>query len=415
MIVTKKLANGIRMVLEPMPQVQSIAMGIWCGTGAVDENEKNAGVSHFVEHMMFKGTEKRNARQIAADIDRIGGQMNAFTGKEATCYYVKCVSDNYKKAADVLVDMVENSLFEKKEMDRERQVICEEIKMTKDSPDDLCHDTFITQIYRGNSMGNSILGTPTSLKRVTHNVMKQYVEDHYVRDNIVVSVAGKFDVDDVCDYFSQQFGTLKQSKGERVLKKKDYEPSCRVITRDIQQSHVCMGTKAISLVDDRFYGFQILNNILGGSMSSRLFQNIREQKGLAYSVYSMTGASSRDGYFEIYAGVSHDKIRAAIEGIREELEKLAAEPVTQDELDSSREQMLSGYVFSQESTSTRMVVNGKNYLLLDRVFTPEEVMEGYHGVTIDQIDEIKGLITDFSQYTAAVVSGKRCDLRSMMR
>ncbi len=415
MIVTKKLANGIRMVLEPMPQVQSIAMGIWCGTGAVDENEKNAGVSHFVEHMMFKGTEKRNARQIAADIDRIGGQMNAFTGKEATCYYVKCVSDNYKKAADVLVDMVENSLFEKKEMDRERQVICEEIKMTKDSPDDLCHDTFITQIYRGNSMGNSILGTPTSLKRVTHNVMKQYVEDHYVRDNIVVSVAGKFDVDDVCDYFSQQFGTLKQSKGERVLKKKDYEPSCRVITRDIQQSHVCMGTKAISLVDDRFYGFQILNNILGGSMSSRLFQNIREQKGLAYSVYSMTGASSRDGYFEIYAGVSHDKIRAAIEGIREELEKLAAEPVTQDELDSSREQMLSGYVFSQESTSTRMVVNGKNYLLLDRVFTPEEVMEGYHGVTIDQIDEIKGLITDFSQYTAAVVSGKRCDLRSMMK
>ena len=415
MIVTRKLANGIRMVLEPMPQVQSIAMGIWCGTGAVDENEKNAGVSHFVEHMMFKGTEKRNARQIAADIDRIGGQMNAFTGKEATCYYVKCVSDNYKKAADVLVDMVENSLFEKKEMDRERQVICEEIKMTKDSPDDLCHDTFITQIYRGNSMGNSILGTPTSLKRVTHNVMKQYVEDHYVRDNIVVSVAGKFDVDDVCDYFSQQFGTLKQSKGERVLKKKDYEPSCRVITRDIQQSHVCMGTKAISLVDDRFYGFQILNNILGGSMSSRLFQNIREQKGLAYSVYSMTGASSRDGYFEIYAGVSHDKIRAAIEGIREELEKLAAEPVTQDELDSSREQMLSGYVFSQESTSTRMVVNGKNYLLLDRVFTPEEVMEGYHGVTIDQIDEIKGLITDFSQYTAAVVSGKRCDLRSMMK
>ena len=415
MIVTKKLANGIRMVMEPMPQVQSIAMGIWCGTGAVDENEKNAGVSHFVEHMMFKGTEKRNARQIAADIDRIGGQMNAFTGKEATCYYVKCVSDNYKKAADVLVDMVENSLFEKKEMDRERQVICEEIKMTKDSPDDLCHDTFITQIYRGNSMGNSILGTPSSLKRVTHNVMKQYVEDHYVRDNIVVSVAGKFDVDDVCDYFSQQFGTLKQSKGERVLKKKDYEPSCRVITRDIQQSHVCMGTKAISLVDDRFYGFQILNNILGGSMSSRLFQNIREQKGLAYSVYSMTGASSRDGYFEIYAGVSHDKIRAAIEGIREELEKLAAEPVTQDELDSSREQMLSGYVFSQESTSTRMVVNGKNYLLLDRVFTPEEVMEGYHGVTIDQIDEIKGLITDFSQYTAAVVSGKRCDLRSMMK
>ena len=415
MILTRKLANGIRMVLEPMPQVQSIAMGIWCGTGAVDENEKNAGVSHFVEHMMFKGTEKRNARQIAADIDRIGGQMNAFTGKEATCYYVKCVSDNYKKAADVLVDMVENSLFEKKEMDRERQVICEEIKMTKDSPDDLCHDTFITQIYRGNSMGNSILGTPTSLKRVTHNVMKQYVEDHYVRDNIVVSVAGKFDVDDVCDYFSQQFGTLKQSKGERVLKKKDYEPSCRVITRDIQQSHVCMGTKAISLVDDRFYGFQILNNILGGSMSSRLFQNIREQKGLAYSVYSMTGASSRDGYFEIYAGVSHDKIRAAIEGIREELEKLAAEPVTQDELDSSREQMLSGYVFSQESTSTRMVVNGKNYLLLDRVFTPEEVMEGYHGVTIDQIDEIKELITDFSQYTAAVVSGKRCDLRSMMK
>lgn len=364
--------------------------------------------------MMFKGTESRSAREIAADIDRIGGQINAFTGKEATCYYVKSVYSNYKKAADVLVDMLENSLFEKKEMDRERQVICEEIKMTKDSPDDLAHDTFIASIFRGEPIGNSIIGTPTTLKGITHNVISKYVEDQYVRESMVISVAGRFDADDVCAYFENRLMKLKKSKPAMPVKPAGYEPSFSSIKKDIQQSHICLGCKAITLQDDRSFAFQIMNNLMGGSMSSRLFQNIREEKGLAYSVFSSMGTFSSDGYFEIYAGVSHDKIRAAVEAIREELDILAAAPVTKDELESSREQLKSGYVFSQESTSTRMILNGKNYILIDKVFRPEEVIEAYEKVTIEDIEEVKQLVCDMDRYSAVAVTGKKVDMRAIM-
>lgn len=414
MITTKTLNNGIRIVMEPMPTMESVSVGIWAHTGAVNEIEKYAGISHFTEHMMFKGTETRNARQIAADIDRIGGQMNAFTGKEATCYYIKSVAQHYKTAADVLIDMVEHSLFTKEELDRERKVVCEEIKMTKDDPDDLAHDTLVDEMFRGDSLGNSILGTPTTLKRITHNVISAYVRDRYVRENLVVSVAGKFDEDDVCEFFENRFGDLQQSTKTAPLKKGIYRPSIKSVTKDIQQSHLCLGVKTMPLGHKDFYGMQVLNNLLGGSMSSRLFQNIREQKGLAYSVCSMMGSFSCDGYMEIYAGVSHEKIRDAIEGIREELELLKKQPIPTEEMESSREQMKSAYVFSQESTGARMVANGKNFMLLGKAFVPEEVMEGYDQVTMEDLTRLADLICDMDQYSAAVVSGKRVDLRSMM-
>lgn len=414
MITTRKLSNGVRMVMEQMPGVQSIAIGVFVRTGAVDEMDRNAGISHFVEHMMFKGTESRDARTIAADIDRIGGQINAYTSKEHTCYYVKAVSENYRKAADVIVDMLEHSVFDPAEMDRERQVICEEIKMTKDSPDDVVHDTFVSQVFRGNPEGRSIIGTPSSLNRVTHGVITRYVREQYTRDSIVVSVAGKFDEDEICAYFENAFLSLGDSKPSARESRTPYKRSFRSVTKDIQQSHICLGTRGLPLGDDRSYAFQIMNNLLGGSMSSRLFQNIREQKGLAYSVFSSSGGFRNAGYFEIYAGVAHDRIRKAIEGIREEIDRLGRESVSQDELDSSREQIKSIYVFSQESSSARMMINGKNFLLKNKVYMPEEVLDGYNSVTIDDIDRIKKLITDFDTYSATVVSGKPVRVRSMM-
>ncbi len=415
MITTRTLDNGIRVIMEEMPQVQSIAIGFWVRTGAIDETPKYAGISHFVEHMMFKGTENRSAKQISGDIEKIGASMNAFTGKEATCYYVKSVAENYRPAADVIIDMLEHSLFEKKELDRERRVICEEIKMGEDQPDDLAHDKFVTSLFRGEKLSNSITGTRGSLERITHNVMKKYVEDQYTRDSMVISVAGRFDPDDVCEFFSGRFQSLKAKKPGLVQEKSEYVPAVHVVKKDIQQSHLCLGTRAITLDDERSYAFQIMNSILGGGMSSRLFQNIREERGLAYSVYSSLGAFSHDGYFEIYAGIAHDSLRAAIEGIREEIEKLADEPVSQEELDSSREQLKSGYVFSQESTSARMIINGKNYLLLGRTFLPEEVLASYDKVTGEEIEQVKSMITDFDSYTASLVTNRRADLKSMMR
>lgn len=413
-IEIRKLDCGVRVVMETIPHVQSAAIGIWVKTGAVNETSKYAGVSHYIEHMMFKGTENRNAREIAADIDKIGGQMNAFTSKESTCYYVKVLKDNFKKGAEVLLDMLSNSLFDKIEMDKERQVICEEIKMIEDQPDDLAHDVVSEILFKGNPLGNSIIGTPSSLNRISRKVLTEYFDTQYTRDSIVVSVAGNINPDQVCTYLEDKFDKLGASKPVHENGYTPYEKKHKVIVKDIQQSHLCLATRAISLIDPRYYAFSVLNNVMGGSMSSRLFQNIREEKGLAYSVYSMLSCFSSDGYFNIYAGVSHDKIGAAIGGIREELEILGSQGITEEELSASREQLKSSYIFGQENVASRMFAIGKNLILLDRVFTPEEVLEGLNAVTMDDIEEVKKTLCDMSSYSAVAVTNKRINLKRMM-
>ena len=413
-IEIRKLDCGVRVVMETIPHVQSAAIGIWVKTGAVNETAKYAGVSHYIEHMMFKGTENRNAREIAADIDKIGGQMNAFTSKESTCYYVKVLKDNFEKGAEVLLDMLSNSLFDKIEMDKERQVICEEIKMIEDQPDDLAHDVVSEILFKGNPLGNSIIGTPSSLNRISRKVLTEYFDTQYTRDSIVVSVAGNINPDQVCAYLEDKFDKLGASKPVHENGYTPYEKKHKVIVKDIQQSHLCLATRAISLIDPRYYAFSVLNNVMGGSMSSRLFQNIREEKGLAYSVYSMLNCFSSDGYFNIYAGVSHDKIGAAIGGIREELEILGSQGITEEELSASREQLKSSYIFGQENVASRMFAIGKNLILLDRVFTPEEVLEGLNAVTMDDIEEVKKTLCDMSSYSAVAVTNKRINLKRMM-
>ena len=413
-IEIRKLDCGVRVVMETIPHVQSAAIGIWVKTGAVNETSKYAGVSHYIEHMMFKGTENRNAREIAADIDKIGGQMNAFTSKESTCYYVKVLKDNFEKGAEVLLDMLSNSLFDKIEMDKERQVICEEIKMIEDQLDDLAHDVVGEILFKGNPLGNSIIGTPSSLNRISRKVLTEYFDTQYTRDSIVVSVAGNINPDQVCAYLEDKFDKLRASKPVHENGYTPYEKKHKVIVKDIQQSHLCLATRAISLIDPRYYAFSVLNNVMGGSMSSRLFQNIREEKGLAYSVYSMLSCFSSDGYFNIYAGVSHDKIGAAIGGIREELEILGSQGITEEELSASREQLKSSYIFGQENVASRMFAIGKNLILLDRVFTPEEVLEGLNAVTMDDIEEVKKTLCDMSSYSAVAVTNKRINLKRMM-
>ena len=415
MISARTLSNGINIVMEEMQHVNSVSCGIWVKTGSCDEEKKTSGISHFVEHMMFKGTPTRDAFRISADIDKLGASMNAFTGKEATCFYIKAMSENYKEACDVLVDMLENALFDKVEMDRERHVIEEEIKMSKDDPEDLAHDVLGDGLLKGTPLGNSVIGTATSIRRVNHDVMASYVDRQYVRSAITVSVAGNFDPDDVCAYFENRFMTRKADKPVRTQSEPVYAPFSRAFTRDINQAHICLGTNSIDMKDDRSYAFQILNSIMGGSMSSRLFQNIREKKGLAYSVYSGLVSYSDGGYYEIYAGVSMNNVRKAVEGIREELDRLKNETVTKEELESSRAQMKAAYAFSQESTSARMIVNGKNYLLVGKYYVPDEVMDGFNSVTADDIDEIKESITDLSTYSAVCVSGTRTDIGSIMK
>ena len=415
MIKINKLKSGIKLVTEYIPYVQSVAMGVWVKAGAVDEVPEYAGISHFIEHMMFKGTSKRTPKQIAGDIDKIGGQINAFTGKEATCYYVKAINSNYHKAADVIIDMLTDSLFAQEEMDRERKVICEEIKMTNDTPDDLAHDTVTTMVFDGTSLGNSILGTPETLLNINHEEMADHVSRQYTRDSMVISVCGNFDEEELINYFDDKFMSLKESKAERVLVSTEYRPQFKCIKKEIEQTHICLATKAIALTDPDYYAFSILSNIMGGSMSSRFFQNVREEKGLAYSVYSMLGPFSEDGYFNIYAGVSHEKIEEAVKAIVEELNILNEKGVTEEELESSREQIKAAYVFGQENVTGRMFKNGKNLLLSNRVYEAEDVISEYNKVTAEDIDRVKAYICNIEKYSGVVVSGKETDIEKIVR
>lgn len=414
-IKVRTLSCGVRVIMEEIEYVKSAAFGVWVKAGAVCENKENSGVSHFIEHMMFKGTEKRSAKKIAEDVDKIGGQMNAFTGKEATCYYVKTTSENLEAGAEVILDMISNAVFDSHEMTKERKVICEEIKMIEDQPDDLANDTVTQLAFKGTPLAKSITGTPTSLKGISRKVLTEYKEKEYTRDSIVVSVAGNFDEDRFCSFLEDKFDKIGRSKQQQEFVPAVYKPAFKVLVKDIQQSHICLAAKGISLVDDRYYALSLLNSIMGGSMSSRLFQNIREEKGLAYSVFSMNSSYSSDGCFVIYAGVGHDKIRDALEGIEEELELLRRDGVTSDELSMAKEQMKSSYVFDQENVTSRMFANGKNLILVDRIFTPDEIIKNIDNVSLDDIDNVKELICHPAAYCGVAVTDKRISWKNIWR
>lgn len=401
--------------MEEIPYVQSVSIGIWVKAGSVDETAKNSGISHFIEHMLFKGTENRSAKRIAEDVDKIGGQINAFTGKEATCYYLKTLSNNIDKAADILIDMFINSKFDEEEMEKEKRVVCEEIKMIEDSPEDDAHDIISELIFKGNPLAKSIIGTPKSLNGISRNMIKKYIAEEYTRDNIVVSICGSFDADHVCELFDCKLMALSPNKAPKAFDEADYKPNYKVKVKDIEQSHLCLGLKGLALDDERYYSLVLLNNIMGGSMSSRLFQNIREEKGLAYSVYSMTSSFSNTGYFNIYAGVSHDRIKDAVIGIQDELKQLKIGGVTDEELQTAKEQLKGSYIFSLENVNGRMFSIGKNMLLLNKIYTPEEIMASIDAVNMDNIKDISEIVTDIHNYSGVLIGRNKIDLKKIVQ
>ncbi len=415
MVEIRELNNGVRLIMDRSEDVRSAAVGIWVGTGAASEREDLSGVSHYIEHMLFKGTEKRSARQIAEDVDRIGGVSNAFTGKEATCYYIKTLSSSMDKGVEILLDMITGSVFDEEEMDRERKVILEEIKMVQDSPDEDAMDRISELVNSGNAVGNSILGTPESLAGIDRNRIMEYFRAQYTRDSIVVAAAGNFDPDSLAAQIEEGLAVLPPSKEKPARERKPYVQGFDVRVRDIEQTHICLACPGISLADDRYYAMVLMNNIFGGSMSSRLFQNIREQRGLAYSVASMNSFASDSGFFNIYAGISHEKAEEAVEAIRYELNLLKEKGVTEDELAMAREQVKSSYIFGLENVNTRMFNLGKNKLLLDRYYDPDEVLASFDQVSRENIAEMADLLGAPEDFCAVAVTGKDLDLERMVK
>ncbi len=414
MINIKKTKGNITLVTEQMPTMLSAAVGIWVRTGAVNETPEMAGVSHLLEHMTFKGTHKRSAAAIAEDMDKIGGQMNAFTGKEVTCYYIKTLEKNLTQGMEILLDMFTDSTFEPEELEREKKVIYEEMKMVQDMPDEDVQDMIGELLLRESPYGHSIIGTQDTVGKVDSPALHAYRNGQYTADSVVVAVAGRFDEEKVESMVDTYLQGLQPTKETPLFTLTTPEPAFQVKVRDINQTHLCLATRTASREDPLYYARMVLNCIMGGTMSSRFFQNVREKKGLAYSVYSTDSAFAHDGYFNIYAGVAHDKVEEAVKAIKEELDRLTQDGVTPDEIDKAREQIKSSYIFGQETVNGRMSSIGRNFLLQGRIQEQKEVLERLDAVNGQQIQQAISLIGDLSRYSAAAVTGETLDLRKIV-
>ncbi len=406
MIKKIKLENNVELIMDKFESVSSVSIGIWSKTGANYETEGINGISHYIEHMLFKGTKNRSPVEIVSEVDKLGGQMNAFTGKEGTCFYIKCLGEHLFDCADVLVDMIENPLFDEKEMEREKKVVGEEIKMNFDDPMDLILDVTDEMVFGDSILGNNILGTMDTVNSFTKELVDEYYYNQYTKDSVFISIAGSFDEDAVIKYFSDKFKNLKKDKSVPKYIPYKYTPKKECFKKDIMQAHICFAKKGISAVEFDHYSLAIFNNLFGGSMSSRLFQNIREKRGLAYSVQSMSSYFRNDGYFKIYAGVNSDKIDETIEGIREELNKLNSGDISKEEIDSAREQLKSSYIFSLETVQGRMITNGRNNIQLDNVLSQENVLHNLDSVTYDDINKIIKNFNNLDEYSLAIIKGE---------
>ncbi|WP_184317413.1 M16 family metallopeptidase [Geobacillus subterraneus] len=394
--------NGVRIVLEQIPTVRSVAIGVWIGTGSRNETEQNNGISHFLEHMFFKGTTTRTARDIAEAFDSIGGQVNAFTSKEYTCYYAKVLDEHAPLALEMLADMFFHSTFVEDELKKERSVVLEEIKMYEDTPDDIVHDLLGKACYANHPLGYPILGTEETLRTFTGDTLRQYMADYYTPDRVVVSVAGNVDERFIGE-IERYFGSFTAANKPASSGTPSFVPQKLARKKDTEQAHVCIGFKGLPIGHPDAYPLLILNNILGGSMSSRLFQEVREQRGLAYSVFSYHSAYQDSGLLAIYAGTGSGQLDVLFETIQRTLRQLTEDGITEKELRNSKEQMKGSLMLGLESTNSRMSRNGKNELLLGRHRSLDEIIEEIESVTVEKVNELARAVFE-EEYALALIS-----------
>jgi predicted Zn-dependent peptidase len=411
------LSNGLTVVAEQMPSVRSVAIGVWVLAGSRHERPEEQGISHFLEHLMFKGTERRSAREIAEVMDQVGGQLNAFTTKEYTCYHARVLDDHLPLAIDVLADMLRSSLLREDDIEREKGVILEEIGMYQDAPDELVHDLFAQALWGEHPLGRSVLGTPATVQSLDRDRVRAYLSSAYTPEGSVVAVAGSFDPERLVGLLEEAFGTWG---GDRAR----YEgprPVTRVTTmtkaKETELVHVCMGGEGLPLADDGIYSLNIMSNILGGGPSSRLFQEVREQRGLAYSVFSYTSAFRDGGVFAVYCGSGQERIGQAVEVIGDQLRRLASEGVDDVELYRAKEQLKSNITMALESTGARMNRIGRSQLLLNKISPIDEVLTRIQGVTVESIRGLASRFCDPDRLAVVAIgpAPDRLDLRSALK
>src|SRR5262245_41602226 len=371
-----------------MPHVRSITVGVWLTRGSRHETDQESGIAHFVEHMLFKGTSTRSARQIAQEIDSIGGQLDAFTAKEYASYYIKVLDEHLPLALEVLADMVQRPAFAPDDIGREQSVILEEIKMVEDAPDDLVHEVFAQQCWPRHPLGRPILGSPETVSSFRQSDLRNYFGRTYVAPNLLVAAAGNLSHARVRELVEREFSDVARLgvSGETVAPSVTAGVAYR--QKEIEQSHVCLGMAAYHQAHEDRHALHVMNTILGGSMSSRLFQHIREDRGLAYAVFSSSSAYSDAGVMTVYAGCANDRVSEVVDLSLAELRHLRDEPVPDAELRRAKDHLKGSLMLNLESTSSRMSLLARQYMPVGRHFTLDEMLSAIENVTVDDVKRV---------------------------
>jgi len=398
------LDSGLRVVSEALPELRSVTIGAWVGTGSRDETDPQSGASHFLEHLLFKGTPDRSAREIAEAVESVGGEMNAFTGQEETVFYVRVPDAHLDLAVEILSDVLWRPAFRPDEVDSERQVILEEIGMRDDTPDDLVHDLFAGALFPDHALGRSVLGTDSSIEAMPRDDIAAYHAAHYRPGNIVIAAAGNLTHDDLVERLSGRVGELDGDRPRREPRDLGESSSLAVIERPTEQAHVVVGLRAIPHLDPDRYALTVLNQALGGGMSSRLFQEVREERGLAYSVYSYRGAFADTGMLAVYAGTSPERVHETLEVIDAELDRLVTDGgLPARELDAAKGHLKGAIAMSLETSSSRMRRLGRAELIEGEIPTLDEIVGRIDAVSGDDVERVVGRVIAGRPRTLATV------------
>ena len=398
------LPNGLRLLTERMPHVRSVSVGVWLARGSRHEPLEQSGIAHFVEHMLFKGTGTRSAEDIAQTIDSIGGQMDAFTAKEYASYYFKVLDEHLPLAVEVLADIVMHPAFSDGDIGREKKVVLEEIKMVEDTPDDLVHELFTESFWQGHPLGRPILGTKETVEALTQDGLRRYFTSTYCAPNLIIAAVGNIEHEQVKDLVTRAFDGLPERSAPVTEAPPRVVPATLIRNKELEQSHVCLGTSSYRQDHEDRYSSYVLNTVLGGSMSSRLFQNVREKRGLAYAVFSGLSAYRDAGSMTVYAGCANDAVGELIDVVIAELRRLKDEPLPDPELRRAKDHLKGSLMLNLESTSSRMSHLARQEIYFDRQFGLDETLEGVERVSADDVQRVaRDLFADGS--LAATVLG----------
>lgn len=399
-----KLSNGIPVVTENIDYVKSVSTGAWIYAGSAMEDAKNNGVSHFIEHMLFKGTAARSARDIAEYMDAVGGHLNAATAREYTCYYTRTLTEHMGMAFEILSDMLKNSTFTNENIEIERRVILEEINMSEDDPEDLIHDILSRAMWKDEPLGFPIAGTAQTLKGIDRKCILDYYRNRYIADNIVISVVGNFDEKSALEQLEEKFGGIERRGTIRLPQKKiSHKRNVEIVKKDIEQCQLCLGFEGYSRGDSRDYALSVVNALFGGNMSSRLFQKVREESGLAYSIYSYSSSYQNNGDLTVCAGLNPDELKQALEIINNEIKILKKDKLTKEEVETAKTQLKAAAVMGSEGISSRMSTYGKSMLFENEAKNIDDVIRRINDVSVEGVAEVIDNVFDSRKMTLALL------------